>query len=379
MFALTTFWLLQKLLQGNHKKLTATPLLFFSWKRLCNLAGMKAVKFLLPAITIFMTVAASAQLSKEAKAQLRKAEDSLKHHSNKMVNATRAVDRFVADSSFIRTLVRTLKTPYSFDYAFDSLKSVSRIYSQDSAFRIFTWQFMRDETYFRQRGAIQMRTADGSLKLFPLIDMSEFTENPVDSLRTNFNWVGAIYYNIVTKTHNNKKYYTLLGYDENNFRSTRKWMEVLTFNEQGQPQFGGRYFSYPQDGIKAAQPAFRFLLEYKKDGGARINYDPELDLIVFDHLISETKDITKKYTLIPDGDFEGFRWKDGQWIYVEKIFDFKLRDGQFPTENMIRDASGKIDEAKLIEQSKKNMEKSNQQKPAPKKPEKKPVLEQEEY
>lgn len=342
---------------------------------------MKALKFLVLAVSLTMPVIASAQLSKETTAQLRRAEDTLKHQSYKMVNATRAAERFLADSAFIRTLVRTLKAPHSFDYAFDSLKSVSRIYSPDSTFRIFTWQFMRDETYFRQRGAIQMRTADGSLKLFPLIDMSEFFENPVDSLRDNFNWVGAIYYNIIRKVHNNKPYYTLFGYDENNFRSTRKWMEVLTFNEQGQPQFGGRYFVYPQDGIKPAQPAFRFLLEYKKDGGARINYDPELDLVVFDHLISESKDNTKKYTLVPDGDFEGFRWKDGQWVYVAKIFDFKLKDGEFPTEKIIRDASGKIDESKLIEQSKKNMEsqKPDPKRPDPKKPVKKPELPQEEY
>lgn len=229
-----------------------------------------------------------------------------------------------------------------------------------------------------------MKTADGSLKLFPLIDMSEFFENPVDSLRPHTEWVGAIYYNIVKKVHDNKSYYTLFGYDENNFRSTRKWMEVLTFNDRGAPQFGGRYFVYPQDGIKPAQPAFRFLLEYKKDGGARINYDPELDLVVFDHLVSEAKDNTKKYTLVPDGDFEGFRWKNGQWVYVEKIFDFKLQDGQFPTEKPLRDASGNIDEAKLIEQSKKNMELNKQKqetkKPPPqKKPEKKPELPQEEY
>ncbi|HEX6914070.1 MAG TPA: hypothetical protein VF145_02435 [Chitinophagaceae bacterium] len=343
---------------------------------------MKTSRLLLFAAFLLLGAASMAQPSRQDIASLRKAEDTLKQQSQKMVFANRAVDRFVADSSFIRTLVRTLKIPHSFEYAFDSLSSVSRLYAPDSSFRIFTWQFMRDETYFRQRGAIQMRTADGSLKLFPLIDMSEFTDNPVDSLRSHLNWIGAIYYNVVAKTFNNKTYYTLLGYDENNFRSTRKWMEVLSFDDKGLPQFGGRYFVYPQDGIKPEQPAFRFLLEYKKDGGARINYDPELDLIVFDHLISESKDPTKKFTLIPDGDFEGFRWKDGKWVYVEKIFDFKLKDGEFPMEAPIKDASGKSNEAKLIEQSRKNMQQGN---PPPAKkqeknpPEKKPVLPQEEY
>lgn len=323
---------------------------------------MKAIKSLFPAVAIFLSLTASAQLTKESKALLQRSEDTLKSYSKKMILEERATDRFLADSAFIRTLVRTLKTPYSFNYPFDSLRTVSRIYAGDSSFRIITWQFMRDEAYYRQRGAIQMKTADGSLKLFPLIDMSEFTDNPVDSMRTNFNWIGAIYYGMVMKTFNNKKYYTLFGYDDNNFRSTRKWIEVLSFNEKGQPEFGGRYFVYPADELKAPQPAFRFLLEYKKDAGARIGYDPEMDMIIFDHLVSESKDPTKKYTLVPDGDQEGFKWKDGKWVYIEKVFNTKLRDGQFPMEVPLKDESGKNNEAKLIEQSKKNMKKAEEQK-----------------
>jgi hypothetical protein len=45
-----------------------------------------------------------------------------------------------------------------------------------------------------------MKTTDGSLKLFPLFDMSEFTNRPTDSLRTNQNWIGALYYGIVKKS-----------------------------------------------------------------------------------------------------------------------------------------------------------------------------------
>lgn len=226
-----------------------------------------------------------------------------------------------------------------------------------------------------------MKTADGSLKLFPLIDMSDFSLNPVDSVRSNFEWIGAVYYKIIEKSYNNKNYYTLFGFDNNDVQSTKKWLEVLTFNDQGKPQFGGRYFNYPNDTIKAPQPAYRFLLEYKKDAAARINYDPEMDLIVFDHLISESKDPTKKYTLVPDGDHEGFKWKDGKWIYIEKVFNYKLQDGQFPMEAPIKDASGKSNEEKLIEQSEKNMKKAEEQKKndknkTPVKPKKDNVTEQ---
>jgi hypothetical protein len=57
----------------------------------------------------------------------------------------------------------------------------------------------------------------------------------VDSVRDNQHWIGAVYYNIIQKTFNNKNYYTLFGYDENDARSTKKWMEVLTFDQNNRP------------------------------------------------------------------------------------------------------------------------------------------------
>ncbi len=94
-------------------------------------------------------------------------EDSMKPASNSMIMAPLMEDRLVADSVFTRNLVKALRVPYSFSYPFDSILTVSKIYAPDSSFRIFTWQFERDESYFRHRGAIQMKTADGSLQSLP--------------------------------------------------------------------------------------------------------------------------------------------------------------------------------------------------------------------
>ncbi|MBC7874332.1 MAG: hypothetical protein H7Y01_10070 [Ferruginibacter sp.] len=72
-------------------------------------------------------------------------------------------------------------------------------------------------------------------------------------------------------------------------------------------------------------------------------------MIIFDHLISETDQPEKKDTYIPDGDFEGFKWLNGQWVHVNKVFDFKLEDGGFPKEATILDDAGNIDEKQLEE------------------------------
>ena len=252
--------------------------------------------------------------------ELQQMEDELKPLAYAILNEDQFLDRFKADSAFTRGLVKALRTPHSFRYRFDSLITISQQYAPDSSFRIFTWQIqMEDMNHFRQKGAIQMRTNDGSLKLIPLFDASKFTEAPFDSVRTNQNWIGAVYYNIIQTTYNNRKYYTLFGYDENDARSSRKWMEVMTFDANGNPQFGGRYFNYREDDIKPKQPAFRFCLEYKKDANAKLNYDPELNMIVMAHLVSEEGDNKKKHTLVPYGTFEGFKWLGGKWVHQSDI------------------------------------------------------------
>jgi hypothetical protein len=260
-------------------------------------------------------------------------EDSMKSYAYDIVNARQPADRVKADSIFTRMLVRALKEPHSFSYPFDSLQSISRLYAPDSSFRIFTWQLVRDETTFRRHGAIQMNTADGSLSLYPLLDKTEFVKDIDNAITDNEEWIGALYYKIIQTSYRDKNFYTLLGYDENSFRSTKKRIEVLTFNN-GKPVFGGPFFSFEEDSLpKPVQT--RFSIEYKKEGNGSIKYDKELGIIIFDHLISENNQPEKKYTYIPDGDYEGFKWEKGKWVHINKVFDFKLQDGQAPVEKPV--------------------------------------------
>jgi hypothetical protein len=323
------------------------------------------------ALLIGLSISTQAQrISSNDLKELRKKEDSLSVFADSMINGQSAAVRFRSDSNLVRGLVRALQVRNSFFYTFDSLTTISRLYPPDSSFRIFTWQLKKDEYVFLQKGAIQMRTKDGSLKLFPLFDASMFTAKPADSVRNRNNWIGAIYYRIIQKEHNGKKYYTLLGFDDFSVSSNKKWMEVLTFNNNGEPQFGGPYISFKEDSVRKPVQA-RFQIEYKKEANTVFNYNPELDMIVFDHLISETDEPEKKQTYIPDGDYEGFKWQNGQWVHVDKVFDFKLSDGQFPTEERILDDEGNEDEQKLEEASRRNMQKDSikpqQKKPAAKK------------
>lgn len=300
--------------------------------------------------------------------QLAKIEDTLDALGNKVMDDLELADRMRSDSLLTRTLVRALKMPYSFYHPFDSVQTLTVTYPADSSFRIFTWQYQINEQNYRQKGAIQKNTPDGSLLLYPLFDASEYSDEPNDSIRQNNNWIGAIYYKIIQKEYNGQKFYTLLGYDENGFRSTKKWVDVLTFNHQGQPQFGGNYFSFDKRDTLWNPGWQRFNIEYKKEGRVRLMYDEEKDLILFDHLISESNEPEKKYSYIPDGDYEGLKWENGKWVHnPNPLQGLALKDGNEPRPDLLMNDNGEINEGKLDEQSEKNAAKKVEAKPVKKK------------
>lgn len=307
--------------------------------------------FLVLCILISGNLLYSQSLSKQNQALLKKKEDSLKVLSLQIIQGRNSADRFVADSYFTRMFVRALKTPYSFNYKFDSLITISQVIPKDSTFRIFTWQMIVNDRVTRQHGAIQMKTADGSLQLFPLIDKSDVISNANDTVGDNNGWLGALYYHIIQKENAGKKYYTLLGYDENDMSSNKKVIEVLTF-VNNKPVFGGPFFNYPDSAVQ--DEGSRLVIEYKKSAGPRLVYDEDQDMIIYEHLVSESDEPSKKYTYVGDGDYEGFKWKNGKWVHVNKVYNQQLKDGEAPLPEPIRDDKGKLMEEKLKDNTIKN-------------------------
>lgn len=306
---------------------------------------MKKFSLFLAIIFLLTNASFAQQISARDFKNLNKKEDSLKKIAFQILNGRNVEDRFSADSQFTKTLVRALQIKNSFYFPFDSLVSIARVIPPDNTFKIFTWQLAINGDIIRQHGAIQMNTKDGSLQLFPLIDKTDLIQNLADTITSNHAWIGAIYYKVIEEKAFGKTYYTLLGFDDNNMVSDRKIIEVLTF-KNGVPVFGGPYFSF-KNSEKNVNSIDRYIMEYKKNAGPKLSYDDDMGIIIFEHLVSETGEPKKKYTYIPDGDYEGLKWKDGKWVYIEKIFNQKTPEGQEPVPHPILDSKGNIDESKL--------------------------------
>jgi hypothetical protein len=52
---------------------------------------------------------------------------------------------------------------------------------------------------------------------------------------------------------------------------------------------------------------------------------------MFDRLASQVNDPARKYTYIPTGQYDGFRWDGAQWSYVQDLIPpLILKDGEAP-------------------------------------------------
>lgn len=242
-------------------------------------------------------------------------EDTLQVLSLIMVTDSLEKNRFAAVHKMIPTLVKALKVSNSFDYAFSKLRSISIQYAPDSTFRVFTWQLYVDEDNYRYYGAIQMNADD--LQLFPLLDRSFDIDHPAQATALGAdNWYGALYYHLMALEFNDQPAYLLFGYDQHSLYRRRKLLDILYFNDKGQPLFGA-----PVIPIASGNLISRLVLEYSAEAKVSLNYDENLDLIVFDHLIPMEGRFGEGTVNVPDGSYQAFKIENGQLVFIDKVFN----------------------------------------------------------
>lgn len=247
--------------------------------------------------------------------QFNALQDSLVILSEQTFAANDDAIKLQKNAEFVKKFTAALKINGSFSYPFDSLKRISILKSPDNAFRIITWFLpMLDGTY-RYYGAIQMSTTNGSLKLFPLTDATASTTD-FNAITTNKNWIGARYYEMVPVIVNGKQpYWLFLGWKGNNQKTTKKVIEVLSF-EKGEPVFGKNIFETE----KKSPLKNRVVFEYNKLNAMTLTVDPKVNMIVFDHLAPYDSKMTGNYEYYAgDASFDGYKLVWGKLSLIEDV------------------------------------------------------------
>lgn len=189
---------------------------------------------------------------------------------------------------FVRRMMTILKREDSYNYPFDSLKSVSRIFPEDQSFRIFTWGLTdydlkgtyRNTFYY---GIVQrIYNVPGSPKkiiVIPLTDRLVKTNDIETLVLTHQDWLGALYYQPkntpfgvltfegkvarVSSLRGKKKmfpvkYYVLLGLNEHDIEYNYKVVDVLAFDpvDTNRVLFGAPIFYF--GGFPHVRRVFRY-------------------------------------------------------------------------------------------------------------------------
>jgi len=205
-----------------------------------------------------------------------------------------------------------INNPITF-YTFpEEANAIKVIYPKDSTFRIITWiaQFSNNE--YQYGGAIQFKENRKPIILEPTLEEEDFELATFDAN----NWLPALYYNIHEFKKDGESYYLLFGYDGYRQYSHRKWIDVLYFDDKGNPKFGENVFVFENEQKSKIK---RLVLEYAAEINIKLNFNDEENLVMYDHLIPMKSRYVNEEVFVPDGSYEGFKLKRGKWNHIDKI------------------------------------------------------------
>lgn len=208
-----------------------------------------------------------------------------------------------------------LKYKESFTYSFTSLKSrISIMESPDNQFRIFTWNSVSNKGEYENFGYIQtFNKKNDSYHYYQLFDKSDSLENPMNLKLYSKNWFGAVYYKLIPFESKGKDFYLLFGWDGNNLLSTKKVIDVISF-ENGLLSFGAPVFNFENE-LKS-----RIVFEYSVKTNMALDYNEKKKMIIFDHLSPSKPIYTGKFEFYgPDFSYDAFVFENEIWNYVTDI------------------------------------------------------------
>jgi hypothetical protein len=195
---------------------------------------------------------------------------------------------------------------------FKGLKYLGQVTNRNSQLKIITWNLLLKDSKSRYYCYFIHGTAKKN-RLYKL--EGKYSEKPVriDTVYSERNWYGALYYDLKQFKKDNQTYWILLGIDYGNPLVTRKIIEVMSFTPDGGIIFGKKLFA------SGKELSFREVLEY--NSGAVISLKFRTDKsIVFDHLVPVSPELKgQKEYYGPDFSFDAYDLERGMWIFKSDV------------------------------------------------------------
>ncbi len=276
-------------------------------------------------VSTFSQDADSQLINKDFNFDLLFLEDSLSDLGQVILEDPILLNRQTANFKFSELLEKTMKEEGAYAYDFECLFNVSRLKGPNDDFKIYTWQLFENDDSYVYYGYIFHK--DG--RVVRLNDQSNDYFTPEFEVGDKDHWYGALYYNMFAFTaEDSTQQYLLFGYDGSSLLERRKVIDVLSFDDAGQPSFGAPVF-YASENSKGHPPTLhRVFMEYFAGTKISCNYEEIHNSIIYDHLIFKRTPYGE--FMVPDGSYEGYVYDAGKWQHVAKMFNHSYGDNNFP-------------------------------------------------
>jgi hypothetical protein len=270
--------------------------------------------------------------SGSAQQNIDEIEKQLFFYGDVMVNAMEPINRIQAGETFYDLFSDYLEATNVFNSALEQFKTISVLAAEDKSFKLISWQLEREERHAMYFGYVIF--PDG--KYVELKDNNELSKSSANLTIIPEEWYGALYYNLMPLDKNK---YLVFGYNSDDTFENKKLADVLTVQDRN-VSFGDDLF---EDALNPGLYNNRIVLTYASDASVNLNYNPGMKMIVFDHLIARMGKLPGQGpTFIPDGTYEGFKWHEGKWQYVEKLFNHSYGDNNAPRPKPVIDKKKNI-------------------------------------
>jgi len=234
--------------------------------------------------------------------------------------------RFRLNQEFFDTLELALLQSHK-SFAFTDSLHLASIVSDDMKIRVITWNIQQNNGENIYTGFVINQLTG---KISPL--STHKSDPQLDQLKIyrNGGWPSAIYYRLIQRKFKSSVSYTLLGWDGLNRRVSRKMADILSFDENGQPVFGGPMFK-TKEGIQN-----RIVMEYSANASFTLQYNRQKvmltgvrksmrniddEMIIMDRLAPMNPELEgQRWAYVPVGNiYDGYIFFNGIWTFTEDI------------------------------------------------------------
>ena len=222
---------------------------------------------------------------------------SLNIPDNEKIRANDSIE-FIIDSY--------VRSDSVFDHKYTNLKYLGQIISRDVRLKIVSWNVLLKDSPSRYYCYFINRKREGN-RINKLISGYRKETIRTDTVYSEDNWYGALYYDMRPVKKDNQVYWMILGIDYGNPAITRKIIDVLSFNSKDEIIFGKKWF----ENGKTAK--FREVLEYSFNAVISLRFLSD-KLIVFDHLVPVSNGYENNREFYgPDFSYDAYHFEKGAW------------------------------------------------------------------